>query len=366
MSGPNHIIDNFAMIVDDGIILDSGKWSDIRNSCPSEITDLGDVTLTPGLINAHTHMGLSHLEGLTVQGQGFTGWMKSLVKAPLKAFDGSSLINKGQEIYSQGTAYCADISTTDTLKVAQALEETGLGFTSFCENMGQNIPKPGRRVFPEYESSQGRIAGAGHALYSTNAEMLKAVKSADQNAGLPFSIHLAEHEEEDMVLSGQESEFSRMLAEAGLLSSFSGKYRPVEYADELGLLDSKTIAVHCVRLNEDDIDIVRSSGATVCFCPRSNLYIGEGRAPWEKVIGSGINTCLGTDSIASNYDLNLWNELQYLLENIKISISPEAALAMVTVNPALVLGIDSFYGTLKPGAKAVYTIMPRVIEELLF
>lgn len=366
MNEVSPVISDFAMIVDDGVICNCGRWTDLKDECPAAVEDLGNVTITPGLINAHTHLGLSHLEGKTVQGKGFTAWIKSLLAAPLKEFDGETLRKSAQKIFETGTVYCADISTTDTLKVAQTIDTTDLGFTVFCESIGQRIPKKNAKVFPEYSSSKGRIAGAGHALYSTHAELIKAVKAADTAAGLPFSIHLAENEEESSILSGEDCLFGNMLSSAGLLSTFPGSVQAVPYVSSLGVLDSQTLVVHCVQVNDRDIAILGESGASVCLCPRSNLFIGEGRAPWEKILSAGINTCLGTDSIASNYDLNLWNELGYLLDNIKISLDPVQALKLVTVNPAKVLGLSGSYGCLEPGSSASYAIMPREIEERLF
>jgi cytosine/adenosine deaminase-related metal-dependent hydrolase len=366
MSAGDPVVSDFAMITENGIILETGKWSFIKKAWTADVEDLGDVTITPGLVNAHTHLGLSHFEGLTVKGQGFTGWMQSLVAGPLQTFDGQALYNKVQEMLSQGTVYCADISTSNIIEVAGTLDTTDMAFTAFCESMGNAAPKDGKKLFPEYSSTKGRIAGAGHALYSTNAKRLKAVKNADSAAGLPFSMHLAENQEEDLILAGEECAFGKMLEAAGFLPEFPEAVRPVPYADSLGLLDSQTLAVHCVKVDDRDIDILAERGVGVCLCPRSNLYIGEGRAPWEKIISAGIRTCLGTDSIASNFDLNLWNDLSYLLENIKISLDVTEALSLVTLNPAGILGIDDIYGRLEPGLSASYAVMPSGIEDLLF
>lgn len=141
---------------------------------------------------------------------------------------------------------------------------------------------------------------------------------------------------------------------------------PVEYADSLGLLDSNTLAVHCVRVSNSDISTLAAKQVNICLCPRSNEYIGEGRAPWEKILNSGINTCLGTDSIASNHDLDMWNELEFLLKNIKISLSAHDALALVTSSSARALNVDESYGSLEKGKRAVFATVPAHLEELIF
>lgn len=247
------------------------------------------------------------------------------------------------------------------------MDELEMGFYAYCEAIGTQVPADEAKFFPQKEFGYGYAAGAGHALYSTAPELLKAVKDADSNSGLPYSIHLAENEEEDEIVAQGTGAFAEMLKGAGMLADCGSKgLTPVEYADSIGLLDKNTLAVHCVRVGDSDIKTLADRGVNICLCPRSNEYIGEGRAPWEKIMSSGINTCLGTDSIASNHDLNLWNELKFLIENLQISISPYEALALVTSNSAKALNIDDQYGSLEKGRRAVFATVPPTLEDLLF
>ena len=75
---------------------------------------------------------------------------------------------------------------------------------------------------------------------------------------------------------------------------------------------------------------------------------------------AGINLCLGTDSLTSNYDLNLWHELEFLLTEDKTAMNFPTALKMLTINPARALAIDTDYGTLAPGKIAAWCIVPEV------
>ncbi|TIH14700.1 amidohydrolase [Marinifilum sp. JC120] len=367
----NSIIEDFGLIHDGNRILETGTWSalkdDFSGEVPLEVEDLGDVTIVPGLINAHVHLELSHLKGKTVQGQGFTNWIKSLLSNPLYDLDTEAVRNAVKQMRAEGTGFCVDISTRNCAQVAGIMDELGMGFYACCEAIGVQTPKEKAKFFPQKRFQYGRAAGSGHSLYSTGAELLQAVKKANDAAGLPFPIHLAENEEEDEIVAHGSGEFAGMLKGAGLLADCGNKgLRPVEYADSLGLLDESTLAVHCVRVADNDISTLRDRKVNVCLCPRSNSYIGEGRAPWEKILKSGINTCLGTDSIASNYDLSMWNELEYLLKNTEISMSPAEALALVTSNSAQALKIDDSYGSLEKGKRAVYTAVPAHLEDLLF
>ncbi|WP_321400981.1 amidohydrolase family protein [Maridesulfovibrio sp.] len=366
-SGENPVIEDFALIHDGNCILETGTWSVLKNTFSGDVQDLGEVTIVPGLINAHVHLELSHLKGRTVQRKGFTNWIKSLLSNPLYDLDSEAVSEAVQQMRDNGTAFCVDISTRNCAQVASIMDKLGMGFYACCEAIGTQQPKEGAKFFPQKEFTYGRAAGSGHSLYSTGSELLQAVKIANDAAGLPYPIHLAENAEEDEIVAQGTGEFAEMLKGAGLLADCGRKgLRPVEYADQLGLLDESTLAVHCVRVNEGDISTLAERKVNVCLCPRSNTYIGEGRAPWEMILKSGINTCLGTDSIASNHDLSMWNELEYLLENINISMSPAEALALVTGNSAKALKIDASYGSLEKGKRAVYATVPAHLEDLLF
>ncbi|WP_421903990.1 amidohydrolase family protein [Maridesulfovibrio sp.] len=365
--GENSTIEDFALIHNGDRILETGTWSALKDDFSGEVEDLGDVTIVPGLINAHVHLELSHLKGRTVQEQGFTNWIKSLLSNPLYDLETEAVRDAVQQMRADGTAFCVDISTRNCAQVAGIMDELSMGFYACCEAIGTQNPKEGAKFFPQKEFTYGRAAGSGHSLYSTGAELIQAVKKANDEAGLPYPIHLAENAEEDEIVASGTGEFAEMLKGAGLLADCGNKgLRPVEYADFLGLLDESTLAVHCVRVDENDINTLAERRVNVCLCPRSNTYIGEGRAPWEKILKSGINTCLGTDSIASNYDLSMWNELEYLLKNIEISLSSAEALAIVTTNSAKALKIDDSYGSLEKGKRAVYATVPAHLKDLLF
>ncbi|WP_239057158.1 amidohydrolase family protein [Desulfovibrio sp. JC010] len=365
--GKNSRCEDFALIHDGDRILETGTWSELKDGFSGEVEDLGNVTMVPGLINAHVHLELSHLKGKTVQEQGFINWVKSLLANPLYDLDTEAVRKAVKEMRGSGTAFCVDISTRNCAQVAGIMDELGMGFYGCCEAIGVQVPKEGAKFFPQKEFKHGRAAGSGHSLYSTGAELLQAVKKANNEAGLPYPIHMAENTEEDEIVAHGTGEFAGMLKGAGLLADCGSKgLRPVEYADSLGLLDESTLAVHCVRVADEDIKTLAERKVNVCLCPRSNTYIGEGRAPWEKILKSGINTCLGTDSIASNYDLSMWNELEYLLRNLEISLSTAEALALVTINSAKALKIDDSYGSLEKGKRAVFATIPAHLEDLLF
>jgi cytosine/adenosine deaminase-related metal-dependent hydrolase len=123
----------------------------------------------------------------------------------------------------------------------------------------------------------------------------------------------------------------------------------VTYLDRLDLLDPHTLCVHVVKVSEEEVELLKQSGAGVCLCPRSNLFIGNGLPPFDRLLEAHISCALGTDSLASNADLNLFEEMRVLVE--RCSISPEVVLAMATLHGSRNLGLGSTYGSLEKGKK---------------
>ena len=357
------VIEDAAILVDQGIIREVGTYGDLGPTHSGSVIDLGDVFLTPGLVNAHSHLELAHLRGKCPSGQGFVSWVEHLLKQPIFDLDPQALDDAARELKRTGTCLVGDIATRFAKEMAGMLEASGLFFVVFCEAIGETVPK--KTFIPSGEFEAGFISVAGHSLYTTHRDVLRSAKAETREKGLPFSLHLAEHDEEVAIMADAPSEFLDLLHARGRLLDFKapGK-RPVQQAADLGLLDESTLAVHCVKVTDEDIETVRESGATVCLCPRSNEFIGVGRAPWEKWVASGTPVCLGTDSLASNHDLDLWNEAKYLKENFKGELSLEDLLAMMTRTPARIMGAGHILGTLEPGRIAAFASVPETMEDL--
>ncbi len=296
-------------------------------------------------------------------GKGFVVWVEGLLKQPIFDLDKALLDTAIKDLKRTGTVMVGDIATRFAKRMAGALEASGLSFTVFVEAIGETLPRTS--FIPQGEYKNGILSVAGHSLYTTHVDVLCAAKAETMAHGLPFSLHLAEHDDEVAIMAGTPSPFLELLQNRGRLLDFKPpRKRPVEQASALNLLDETTLAVHCVKVTNDDIQTVRQSGATVCLCPRSNQFIGVGRAPWEKWFASGTPLCLGTDSLASNADLDLWNEAIHLKQHFNGKLEFDALLAMLTRNPAKILGVGSRLGTLEPGKLAAFSVVPDKIHEL--
>lgn len=360
------LVKDWAFVHDGESILEVGPYAELARGFFGPMRDLGDVTVAPGLLNAHTHLEMSHLKGRVASGLGFTGWIKSLTSQPMYEVDDEDVSSALREMREAGVCFAADISTNNAGRVAGLLDEAGFFFVSFAEAIFFEWPKADAAMIPKGEFERGVFAAAGHAMYSTHPETLKLAKARDQERSLPFSLHLAENDEEIRMMSDKEGEFPDLLRGAGIsLDAFDPPgVSPVEYAHGLGLLDGDTLAVHCTKVSDPDIELLAKSGANVCLCPRSNHYIGEGRAPWEKLFAAGINVCLGTDGLCSNHDLDLWKEAGFIKERFSGDLDFLELLRAMTVNPARAMKVDHRLGSLEPGKAARYSVVPGWFEEL--
>ena len=353
-------------------ILAVGPRRAVLKGFSGTVVDHGPATLVPGLVNAHCHLELSHLRGAIPPGLGFTGWVRRLLSLPMAGFDEAAVAAAAREMSGSGTCAVADIATRHPGETFRALGREGLAGTVFFEAFGY-APPAGPE--PEWPAGIRDLAGvpehadapdislAGHALYSTHPDRLRAAKAWTARHSRPFSLHLAEHEGEVALLADGTGDFAELLRKRVLPADYRPPGRsPVAQADALGLLDARTLAVHVVHVTAADIRMLCERGCAVCLCPRSNAFIGVGRAPWEKLAAAGVRLCLGTDSPASNTDLDLWNEVRYLLDHWE-RFSLSAALAALTTNPARVLGREKTMGMLAPGMRSGVTLLPGDLDD---
>lgn len=340
------------------------------NSSPgATVVDLGDVTLCPGLLNAHGHLELAHLAGACPRQAGFTAWVRWLLSQPLLSRDPGPIQAALAAMAATGTQALADVCTRSPALVAsacKAMEFPAVIFTEFfgCwEAAPGDLPWPGTRPAPDAPDGFVRTAAAGHALYSTNPETLRLAKAWDAAHGRPFTIHLAEHQGEVELFATGAGEFADLLATRVLPKNYRAPgLTPVAYAERLGLLNETTLAVHCVQVGPGDLDILKATNTAVCLCPRSNAIIGVGRAPFEAYFASSLRLCLGTDSLASNDDLNLWNEARCLRQAMPSPPPLTRLLAAMTASPAHALGF-AHLGALAPGRLARLATVPQDFEE---
>jgi len=340
------------MLIDDDRIVSIDAWEKVRSH--GLRVDLGNVTIVPGFINAHTHLELSHLAGRIPAGLGFMGWADELFRQLRQSACCEDTLRAAvHAVKDSGTFAVVDIANRYGTLTTSILKEQNLTGMILQEYAGRSRSE----VFtPDMPVEWGC---AVHALYSTAVEHARRIKDWCRANGRIFSIHLAEVPGENELFKTGAGEFSAFLRQRKILpGNFSAPgCRAVQHAFEMGLLDANTLAVHCVHINEHDAELLKRSGVTVCLCPRSNAWIGVGQAPVDLLLRHDIPFCLGTDSLASNGSLDLRDELR-TLALAKGVLDLHDYVAAVTTVPADILGLSADLGSLEPGKLARWVVLP--------
>ncbi|MEZ5417858.1 MAG: amidohydrolase family protein [Vicinamibacterales bacterium] len=343
----------------------------------AKVVDLGDDVLLPGLVNAHTHLELSWLRGRVPPGPDFLTWVGAMMglRSGLErpgdpATDGPARAAI-DEMMATGTVAVGDIS--NALVTPALLAEAGLPGVVFHELLGFRVTD-GRRAV---ESALSRHAGlaskdvrlslAPHAPFSVSRELFEAIREAvAAMEGAPTSVHLGESPEEVTLLRTGGGPWRDRLQTLGAWRDgwTAPGCGPGDYLVDLGVVGPRTLVVHAGQLSDAELARVAEAGATVVTCPRSNVWVGVGPPPVARFLASGVALALGTDSLASVDDLNLFEELAALRR-----LAPEAParrlLAAATQGGADALGLGADLGAIAPGRRAavIAVRMPRGVGD---
>lgn len=329
------------------------------------VVDLGQVTLMPGLVNAHTHLELSHLRDQIPPASDFVTWVRG-VMATRRPGAGPSAdtvaagIQAGiDEAVASGTVLVGDIS--NTLAPWTLLAASPLGGVLFNEIIRFNTPDPVAVVAQACQQIDAlppaaglRASLAAHAPYSVAPLVFRAIRDEiDRRPFLPYSVHLAESRDESEFIRTGGGQWRTFLEQVG---SWDPAWTapggtPVDYLDDAGFVSGRSLVVHGVQMTGADLARIARRGATLVTCPRSNVYTGAGRPPVEAFYAAGVPVAVGTDSLASTPDLNLFSELASM-HALAPNVPAARLIESATVVGARALGFESEFGTLEPGKRA--------------
>jgi cytosine/adenosine deaminase-related metal-dependent hydrolase len=317
-----------------------------------------DGAILPGLVNAHTHLELSWMRNQVPPASAMPIWVESLMalRRTVGHEPAAPILDAIREARSAGTALVGDIS--NTLAAYDGLVASGMSGTIFRELLGFNVADPGAVVATARaqidalpRSDRLRVSVVPHAPYSVSPALLRAI--AAESGDAPISIHLGESAEEVEFLRSGTGTWRQLLGKLGVWSD-SWKppaAGPVEYVRGHGLLNGRLLAVHCVQLTDAELRSLADSGATVVTCPRSNRWTGAGLPPVDRFYASGVRVAVGTDSLSSVEDLNVFEELR-LMRQLAPMVPAREILASATQHGADALGFGPELGTLEPGKRA--------------
>ncbi len=362
-----------AIVVDNGLIVDTGTLEELRKVHAAPVREFPGSIIMPGLVNAHTHLELTHFpswklrKGIDYAPRTYVDWVIQVIKIR-RALSHDELVHSVREGIRKslecGTTTVGDILTDRTL--LSLYQESPLSGRLYFEAIGQD-PAQCDAVMHSLEKviksfKPGRLVPgiSPHASHTLSLHFMREVADLARRHSLPTAIHLAESREEATFLHDSTGKIAELLYPFAGWEAFIPPPRrttPVAYLDSLGLLDEMTAVVHCVHVTPADADILKQRGVTAVLCPRSNERLAVGQAPAMLLKKAGIPIALGTDSLASNDSLSLWDEMRFLRSRFPGIFSPEEVLEMATLGAARALHVEHQAGSLEKGKRADFLVM---------
>ncbi len=359
-AGPAGLLADVGIRVVDGRIVEIGPAATVRPAADDQRIDF-DGLLTPGLVNAHTHLELSD-----VARPGplpFDRWALLIGKAgPSDGPAAAAAALKGAEVaWAEGTSHIGDVTTWPAATRA-ALARTPLRGVSFGEVRGMGARRnlwPDRlRAAAETAGHQPLAAGISpHAPYSLEPAGFRACVAKALAANLRLCCHIAEHADEGRFLQNHTGMLRSLWDTLGGWDAnepaFDGT--PVQFANSVGLLSDRLLMAHVNHATDHDLDLIAAHGAHIAFCPRTHAYFGHAPHRYGDMLSRGINVCLGTDSAASGGDVSVLREARFLYR--QGATSARTVWDMLTWRGADALGEKSA-GRLEIGSRADFCIFP--------
>lgn len=362
-----------AIAVDSGIIVAQGTLAELRRLFTAPVHEFQDSIIMPGLINAHSHLELTHFpswklrKDINYSPRTYVDWVIQVIKIR-RSLSHEELAQSVREgIYKSleaGTTTVGEIVTDRSLTPYYSTSQ--LGGRLFFEAIGHN-PAACMTLKSEIETAidilePGNFAPgiSPHAPHTLSEQFMLQMVDAAWKRSLPCMIHVAESPAETLFFSDAAGSIAEVLFPLVGWDSYlqvPQKTTPVAWLAKLGVLGRETAAVHCVQVTPADAELLHRNNVNVVLCPRSNDRLAVGKAPVHLFKKLGISMALGTDSLASNDSLSLWDEMRFLQQEFPAQFTPSEILEMVTVNAAKALQLDNV-GSLESGKRANFILMP--------
>ena len=321
------------------------------------VIDASGKLVMPGLINAHTHAYMT-IHRNVADDLAFFDWLDAVQRIEDYMTEEDvywttllaiiEMLRSGTTCFVDMTIKSAKEKSGPKSAAAGAVYDSGFravisrGLAGVSESDESHM-KYGQAIYEmELFKNEPRLQflHGPHAPYSCMADYLQKLTRSARDRGIGQTIHLSE----------SQAEMDSIRKEHAAT--------PIAYVDSLGVFDVPVIAAHCVYAADEDIRLMAEKGVSVALCPKSNMKLGNGFAPAQKLLDAGINVCLGTDGCGSNNSLNMFSEMNAAALVYKGAmrraqcVSAAEVLKMATLNGAKAIGREGALGILREGALA--------------
>ena len=366
MQGPP--IEDGAFVVDGNIVVEAGGAHQTLREHTGAVIDLGEVTVLPGLINAHCHLDYTLMRGAILPARSFSHWV-SRINALKRTFTDNDYIRAMQlgfaELRRNGTTTVLDILANP--QIFPFLPSSPIRTWS-CLELIDVRPRPWINesafgswlFFSEEVRPNGGLGLSPHAPYSASSQMYELALSCARMLNMLVTTHVGESREEYDMFAGNRGALYEFLATLGRPMADCGATSPLRHLIKNGLIGEDCILAHMNELDGQDLEVLsdaRWRPLHVVHCPKSHRFLHHRRFPMEALLERGLNVCLGTDSLASNDSLNLFSEMRAARKNYP-ALTERNLLEMVTVRPARALKMENFLGKIERGYLADLIAIP--------
>jgi len=355
-------LEDGAVLVDaNGRIAAVGPNKRVPEPAGAKALHFPDAELMPGVVNCHTHLELTHLGGGVKHDEPeFLDWIRRIRElketTSAEAFHEAAVAGI-RDCWARGVTCIAETGSTGA--VVRALHDLGGRGIVYHEVFG---PDPAQcsasmaelevtiRPLRRLATSQLVLGVSPHAPYTVSPPLYEAVAAFARHEKLSIAVHVAESPEETALIRDGAGPFAEALRSRGIMVRPQHR-SPVAYLVQRGVVQRGTLCIHCVQVDEADVTLLRNVGASVAHCPRSNAAHRHGKLPLALFRAASVPVGLGTDSVVSVGELDLWAEAE------AAALRGDAALRALTIEGARTLGWENEIGSLEVGKAADLAVM---------
>ncbi len=321
----------------------------------------------PGLVNAHTHLELTVMRGF-LEELPFFDWVRTLTRARHFVLDEAKLLDSARlgvvEGLIAGVTTFAD--TGSSAAPFHALRQLGARGIAYREVFGPDPAqvddslaglKASVAAMRADETPLVRVGVSPHAPYSVSDDLFAAVAAYAIADDLPIAVHIAESEEETLLVERAQGPFADFLRSRGIDVEARAR-SPITLLERCGVLAARPLLIHAVRVDAPDIAAMARHRCAVAHCPASNAKLAHRVAPLLEMLDAGLDVGLGSDSMASNNRMDLLGEgrlamLQQRERTRRVdALSAARVLELATRDGARSLGLGDAVGVLAEGCQA--------------
>ena len=355
-----HVYRDGLLVVEDDRIAYCGSYDEKWLGKCSETVDYEGAWIMPGLVNCHTHSAMTLLRGIR-DDSNLHEWLEDYIWPAESQFTADLTTQAVQlalaEMLQSGTTTFNDMYNpqgVDIDRIYQTVRLSGMRcyfsptlFSSEAETAEETLART-RAIIEKirsYDDEDFQVMVAPHSPYACDEDLLKGSLELARELDLKLHIHVAETQEENKII----------------LERY-GK-RPLAFLKDLGYLDRPAIFAHGVELNSSEIADLAVSPVSIAHNPISNLKLASGVAPVTDLLAAGVTVGLATDSVASNNNLDMFEEgrtaalLQKMRAGAATQFAIEQALKTLTIEGAKALGLEKKIGSLETGKQADFIVI---------